>query len=85
MIGPARARFYALLVFLVVCAFLAVPAWAAEPAEPKPRHLVAGYDYYTCEFLGYCPQDDGTRNPYVPEMWETVKCYPAVGKLCPDD
>ncbi len=81
MIGPRKAHLFGLLVFLLVCVLLALPrmGFGNEPQD-VPRHLVKGYDYYTCEFLGYCPSEPGET--YVPEMWQTVKCYDAVGKVC---
>ncbi len=82
MIGPRRFTLIGWLVFLVVVIFLAFPrmGFGADPQD-TPRHLMKGYDYYTCEFLGHCPSGKGET--YVPEMWQTVKCYEAVGKVCP--
>ena len=80
MIGPRRYHLLGLLLFLVVCALLALPRMGF--GQDVPRHLQPGYDHYTCEHLGHCP--NGTGKPYVPEMWKTVRCYEAVGKHCPE-
>ena len=85
IIGPRKAQLLGLIVFLVVCVILALPRMGfGQTVEnvKTPRHLMPGYDYYTCEFLGHCPTGQGET--YVPEMWKTVECYPAVGKHCPD-
>lgn len=83
MIGPRRYHLLGLLLFLLVCALLAFPRMGLGQEKDTPRHLQPGYNYYTCEFLGYCPDEPGET--YVPEMWQTVKCYPAVGKVCPPE
>ena len=79
MIGPARARFYALLAFLFVCALLAFPSWVGA-AEPKDAAVQE--DWYTCHFLGYCPASGASGKARVPHMWAVVRCYDAVGKRC---
>lgn len=84
MIGPRKAQLFGLLLFLFVCALLAFPRMGfGQEKAPTPRHLLPGYNYYTCEFLGHCPDEPG--DTYVPEMWQTVRCYEAVGKLCPPE
>ena len=73
MITPTNGRLLGLLAFLVVCALLILPSLAR--AE-EPSHDIS----YTCLHLGYC--QDGKVKVYVPEMWKTVRCYDAVGKVC---
>ena len=83
MIGPRTYRFYGLLLFLVVCILLALPRMVSGS---EGRHLLPGYDYYTCEHLGYCPTK--TAGPSQPEMWQVVQCYEGMkgterGTPCP--